>query len=181
MSAQAGRDYESRAMAKLVVNQVEGDCDGWSPLPPKASQSQCGLALERIVKQPQTCAQKYMSAPARNVYLPIYNWFGIGPYTGTLEQVAAQYSYDNGVGIEIYDAFGRELVYVNTAGTAVPVASTIEPLSVELARTWPLNYPTFLRNEVSGFASITQNVWSADAQLLTIVIFKEVALLPVVC
>lgn len=178
--AQAGRDYEARAMSKLVVNQFcDNDCGGWSPLPPKASASQCGLALERIVRQPQTCAQKYMSGPARNVYLPIYNWFLPSADAVALAQVAAQFVSNNAVGIEIYDAFGRELVRINPDGTVLDVE--VETTSFELARTWPLNYPTFLREEKKGKASITQNVWSADGQILTIVIFKEISLLPVVC
>lgn len=184
-SVSAGRDYERKAAKNLLVGQWENEEleNGWCPLPPKASGSQCLLALERVVKQPQTCPQKYMSGAARAVYLPIYNWFINENGTGNdqLGEVAVQFSRDNGVGVEIYDAFGNEIVNVGTDGVMQSLPLTTEPLSFELARTWALNYPTFLRDEPNQIASITQNVYSVEGELLTIVIYKELSLLPIVC
>lgn len=181
----AERDYEERAMRKLVSarslwkKQFEGE--GYSPLPPSPSYSQCLLALDRIVKQPQSCAQKYMSGAARSIYDPIYNWFGFE--TGILNlniiQVAIQFSLNNGVSVEVYDAFNKQLANINESGIEIDLEN--EGLEFDKARTWPLNYPTFVRKEEEGYASITQNIWSVQGQLLTIVIAKRLELLPVVC
>lgn len=180
------RKYERRAMRNLMAGQalleqiVEND-GGYSPLPPKASYSQCALALERIVKQPQSCAMKYLSAPARNVYSPIYNWFTTGDEV-TIEQVAQQFAFDNGVGVEVYDAFGNEIAQVDENGNILPVDPNVT-VGFELARTWALNYATFVREEESeeAAASIAQNVWNVRGELLTVVISKPVNVLPVVC
>lgn len=148
---------------------------GYSPLPARASESQCGLALQRIVMQPQSCAQKYMSGAARNIYLPIYQWF----VNETLVSTALQFAGDNGVGVEVFDAFGNVLVQITTSGA---VGSTeTDPFGFDLSRTWALNYPTFLRQEAEGIASITQNIWNVDGQLLTIEIAKDINSLPVIC
>lgn len=184
-SVSAGRDYERKAAKNLVVKSCEvAACDnGWSPLPPKASLSQCSLALERVVKQPQSCPQQYMSSAARAVYLPIYNWFiPETDITNTnLESVAIQFSKDNSVGVRIYDAFGKVIVDIGT--DSVPNTLPGNPTNVpfQLGRTWALNYPTFLRDEPNDVASISQNVYSIKAQLLTIEVYKELNLLPVVC
>ena len=183
----AERDYEERARRKLTAAQSllkqEWECDGWSPLPPKPSGSQCLLALDRIVKQPQSCAQKYLSGAARSVYDPIYNWFGYetGVITTNVVEVAIQLSMNNGVAVEVYDAMNYLIANIDSTGSVLPLPLAPTTLSFNIARTWPLNYPTFVRNEESGFASITQNVWSVQGQLLTVVISKAISLLPVVC
>lgn len=184
-SVSAGRNYERKAAKNLVVGQLAAEAAecGWYPLPEKASLSQCTLALERVVKQPQSCPQKYMSGAARAVYLPVYNWFT--PETGStldnLQQVAIQFSRENGVGVKIYDAFGNEIVHVGTDGTLVPLPVSTTNLPFEVSRTWALNYPTFLRDEPNQLAYIAQNVFNVEGKLLTIAIYKELAVLPVVC
>ena len=174
------RDYDRRAMKSLVAGQslLERaiEIGGYCPLPPKASFSQCSLALERVVKQPTSCAMQYMSGAARSVYLPIYNWFT----DGSVDAVAQQFSYDNGVGVEVYDAFGNQIAQIDAAGNIL-APNPIPMLGLELARTWPLNYPTFARNEDTGLALLAQNVWSVRGELLTIVISKNINVLPIVC
>lgn len=181
----AGRDYERKAAKNLVVKPCEiATCEnGWYPLPAKASLSQCTLALERIVKQPQSCPQKYMSTAARAVYSPIYNWFITETLPGNLNliQVAIQFTRDNTVGVKIYDAFGKLIVHVGTDGAVIVLPGTPTNLPFLLGRTWALNYPTFLRDDFNDIASISQNVYSNGGKILTIEIYKELALLPVVC
>lgn len=172
----AGRKYEREAAKHLLQQQCfRGECDGWSPLPPKASYSQCSLALERIVKQPQSCAQKYMSNAARAVYSPVYLWFG-----DNIDYFAQQFARENGVGIMIYDAFGINLVSYDSAGN--PEATTnLENVPFMIARTWGLNYPTFARYEEDGVAFLVQNVYNFDGQMLTVALKKQLTELPVVC
>lgn len=184
-SVSAGRDYDRKAAKSLITKQCEiGGCDnGWSPLPSKASMSQCSLALERIVKQPQSCPQKYMSSAARAVYSPIYNWAinEDAPGNLKLEQVAIQFSRDNSVGVKIYDAFGNIVAHVGTDSLPKNPVGSPDNLPFQLSRTWALNYPTFLRDEANETASISQNVYEEDGYLWTIEIYKELSLLPVVC
>ena len=181
----AERDYEQRAMKKLVsaqsLLQKKFECEGWSPLPHKPSYSQCLLALERIVKQPQSCAQKYMSGAARTVYDPIYNWFnfGSGIDKGNVIAVAIQFAMNNAVAVQVYDAFNREIANIDASGNQLPLED--DGLGFDMTRTWALNYPTFVRNEEQAFASITQNVWSVQGQFLTVTISKPISLLPIVC
>lgn len=185
VSAGHGRNYERKAAKNLVVKNCEiAACDnGWYPLPRKASLSQCSLALLRIVKQPQSCPQQYMSSAARAVYLPIYNWFISEPglLNANLEQVAIQFSRDNSVGVRIYDAFAKVIVDIGTDSTANILPADPSNLVFQLGRTWALNYATFLRDEPNEIASISQNVYSVEGELLTIEIYKELSLLPVVC
>lgn len=175
--------YERRAKKNLLAGRYlvadKRDIGGWSPLPPKASFSQCSLALERIVKQPQSCAMKYMSGPARNVYSPVYNWFADSEEIDVVS-VAQEFALQNGVAVEVYDAFGNEIANVDDAGNILPNDST-KFVGFELARTWALNYATFVRDEDKGVASIAQNVLSVRGQMLTVVISKSTALLPIVC
>lgn len=183
----ADRKYDEIARRKLtsassLLTQKLANEGGWSPLPPKASNSQCSLALDRIVKQPQNCGQKYMSAAARSVYDPIYNWFDFeaGVLADNVIEVAIQFAKNNGVGVAVYDAFDKLLANVDESGNII-IGMPAPNLTFNLARTWPLNYPTFVRNEIEGIASITQNIWSVQGQLLTVVISKSTGLLPVVC
>ena len=88
---------------------------------------------------------------------------------------------NNGVAVEVYDAMNYLIANIDSTGSVLPLPLAPTTLSFNIARTWPLNYPTFVRNEESGFASITQNVWSVQGQLLTVVISKAISLLPVVC
>ncbi len=164
----------------LLEQAVENDA-GYSPLPPKASFSQCSLALERIVKQPQSCAMKYLSGPARNVYSPVYNWFTNDPNV-TIVQVAQQFALDNGVAVAVYDAYANQIANVDENGNILVVDPNVM-VGFELARTWALNYGTFVRDEESedAVASIAQNVWNVRGELLTVVISKPVNVLPVVC
>lgn len=185
VSVSAERDYEARAMKKLVAAgsllKQQSECEGWSPLPPKASYSQCLLALERIVRQPQSCAQKYMSGAARTVYDPIYNWFafGSGVVDTNVVDVSVQFALNNGVSVEVYDAFNQQIANVDASGNVLTLVQS--GLGINVARSWALNYATFVRNETAGYASITQNVWSAQGQLLSVSISKPLVLLPIVC
>lgn len=180
-SAHKQRDYNAIAASKLVsvplqcATVCEKDC-GWSPLPRDPSESQCSLALQRIVKQPQSCGMKYLSGPARNVYLPIYDWFG-----ANINLVALQFASDNGVGVEIYDAFGNELVLISPTGVALTPSATKEVPSFDVVRTWALNYPTYMISTVEGLGMLAQKVFSVDGQVLVIIISKELNLLPAVC
>lgn len=183
----AKKDYERTAMKKLMVrtdglevlkNGGEKAC-GWSGLPLKASSSQCGLALERIVRQPQSCAQMYMSDAARNIYLPIYLWFSTTDGDSNVQAVAQQFSLDNGVGVEVYNVMGVEVALIETNGTIGTPVST--GLSFEVSRTWALNYPTFLRSEKINEAAIAQNIWNEKGEMFTVVIYKQLNLLPVIC
>lgn len=172
----AGRNYERKAAKHLLQQQCFNEgCDGWSPLPPKASYSQCSLALERIVKQPQSCAQKYMSNAARAVYSPVYLWF-----SDSVDGFAQQFARENGVGIIVYDAFGINLVTCDSSGN-FEAPTDLNTVPVMIARTWALNYPTFARYEEDGVAFLVQNVYNFDGQMLTIALFKELTELPVVC
>ena len=82
--------------------------------------------------------------------------------------------------LPVYDAFDKLLANVDESGNII-IGTPRPNLTFNLARTWPLNYPTFVRNEIEGIASITQNIWSVQGQLLTVVISKSTNLLPVVC
>lgn len=177
------RDYTSQAASKLVFKPLQCDagCGAWtggggSPLPKEPSESQCALALQRIVKQPQNCGQKYLSGAARSVYLPIYNWFDLD-----VSAVALQYANDNGVGVEVYDAFGNEIAAVNTIGKVQSPSPVPETYNVGSGRTWALNYPTYYTVASLGLAFLAQNIYSVDGQVLLIVISKELTLLPQVC
>ena len=184
LTVSADRNYKSSASRNLLSTHLDrynfADCSGYSFVPSKSSVSQCSLALELIAKQPQSCAQKFLSGSARNIYLPTYNWF-VGSLD-QLQQYAIQFSLDNVVGVEIYDAFGVQIVKVSTSGILLPL-DTPNPASVsfELVRSWSLNYPTFLREESDNEGSITQNIWSVSGELLTIKVMKELNLLPAIC
>lgn len=177
----SGRDYERRARKNLMAGErckaKTAVLDGWSPLPCKASSSQCSLALQRIVKQPQSCAQSYMAGVARNVYLPIYQWFSEAV---SVVDTATQFALNTGVSVVVYDPFGNQEANIAADGTE---NSLVDPtnLSYQLARTWALNYPSFVRVEAVNTAFIAQNVWDSDGRLLTVVIGKALNLLPVVC
>ena len=179
ISARKERDYTALAAAKLMSKplQCASGCEvgGGSPLPRKPSESQCSLALQRIVKQPQNCGQKYLSGAARNVYLPVYNWFG-----NDVVQVAQQYALDNGVGVEVYDAFGSEVASISTTGTVL-TPSTEKTFNIATERTWALNYPTYYTSSSTGLGYLAQNVYSFDGKILLVVISKELVLLPQVC
>jgi len=183
------KDYKRRAAKHLMTGQLckakVGAIDGWSPLPSKASSSQCSLALQRIVKQPQSCAQSYLSGPARNVYLPIYKWFSDATDL-TVVDVAVQFATDNSVAVTVYNCMGDMVANVTELGTVLALVPTTN-LSYQLARTWALNFPSFVRFVIDasspddGTAFIAQNVWNFDSQLLTVVISKPLNVLPVVC
>ena len=176
----AGRNLMVRTDDLEILKNGGNKGHGMWDLSSKASSSQCTLALERIVKQSRSCAQLYLSDAARNVYLPIYLWFSTT--TGGASNVVAvaqQYSLDNGVGVIVYNAMGTEVANIGTDGSIGGI--TVEPIGFELARTWALNYPTFLRNEIAQRAFISQNVWNEKGELLTVVIYKQLSLLPVVC
>lgn len=185
-SVSADRDYDRRAKKSLVAAhsllEEAVEIGGYCPLPPRPSGSQCSLALERIVKQPQSCAMKYLSKAARNVYSPVYNWFYLQDTEAgdNIVLTAQQLSVNNGVGVEVYDAFGNEVANIDQSGN-IMTPDVDKEMGIELARTWPLNYPTFVRENEEGVASIAQNVWSIRGQLLTVVIYKDLNLLPVVC
>lgn len=157
-------------------NNVSG---GYQILPPHASPAQCNLALQRIAQQPRSCAEQYMARAARNVYLPIYDWFD----PEQLANNAAQYSLDNGVAIKVSDAFGKLLVETAADGSVVPAPYPIPAVNVEFteARTFALNYPTFVRDEVNSLGRLQQIVYGADAQMVLVEIMVPLSQLPVVC
>ncbi len=170
------RHYEKIARQK---NKFATNDAGYQILPPKASPAQCNLALQRISQQPRSCAEQYMARTARNVYLPIYLWFE----SDQLTQTAAQFSLDNGVAVEVSDAFGNILVETTSTGTIVNATFPIAPNNVEFdeARTYALNYPTFLRDENEEVGKIQQIVFNDDAEMLLVEIMVPLNQLPVVC
>lgn len=171
------RHYEKAARQKAK----QGGRDyGYQILPSKASPAQCNLALQRISQQPRSCAEQYMARTARNVYLPVYDWFN----PNLLTQTAQQFSLDNGVAVEVTDAFGQVLVETTAAGAVVaatyPVAAT--NVQFDQGRSQALNFPTFVRDESQeGNGAIQQIIFNDDAQMLLVQIVVPLAQLPVVC
>lgn len=167
--------YEKIARQK---NKHQHQDAGYQILPPKASPAQCNLALQRITQQPRTCAEQYLAQTARNVYLPIYRWF-LDPVASAL-----QFSSENGVSVEVSDAFNDILVETTAAGAVVPdkvFPVAANKLNFDRARTFALNYATFERDEASGLGKLQQIIYNDDGQLLMIQISVPLTNLPVIC
>jgi hypothetical protein len=167
--------YEKIARQK---NRNQHRDEGYQILPPKASPAQCNLALQRITQQPRSCAEQYMARTARNVYLPVYNWFK----SELVQQTAITFSLENGVSIIVKDVYGYVLASSTPLGV-VSVAAGTGPESVPFAagRTTALNYPTFVREEGDSLGRIAQVVYSDDAQTVLVEITMPLIQLPVVC
>lgn len=172
--------FDNRRYEKLARHQKPKQADaGYQILPEKASPAQCNLALQRITQQPRSCAEQYMARTARNVYLPIYDWFQ-QPVAS-----AGQFGADTGVSVTVVDSFNNPIAVGLPNGSGSAVTKSDLPIFNSLpfmqARSWALNYPTFIRDEAVEQASIDQVVYSDDGQLVTVIITMPVSVLPVVC
>lgn len=144
-------------------------------LPPNPTTAQCKAALSAIMYQPPSVGASFLECKSRAIFDPVFQWFVDGPVV-----TAQQFALNLGVAVEVVDAAGFIVAYVNADGSVDASAIGKPTPFYDTTRARSTNIPTYLRFEDSGRMYYTVNIYNWDAQMYTVALVVPISSVPVV-